>query len=64
MVEPAESITVQTPRPMETFGQSYGYILSRTKIKERVAGELEIPELRSYARVYVNGNQPARWTAG
>jgi beta-galactosidase len=40
---------------METFGQSYGYILSRTKIKERVAGELEIPELRSYARVYVNG---------
>jgi beta-galactosidase len=48
-------VTVETPRPMETFGQSYRYILYRTKIKERVAGELEIPELRSYARVYVNG---------
>ena len=39
---------------METFGQSYGYILYRTKIKQAVSGELEIRELRSYARVYIN----------
>ena len=39
---------------MEALGQSYGYILYRTKIKQAVSGELEIRELRSYARVYVN----------
>jgi beta-galactosidase len=48
-------VAVETPRPMETFGQSYGYILYRTTIKDRVAGELQIRELRSYARIYVNG---------
>jgi len=48
-------VAAGTPRPMEMVGQSYGYILYRTKISERVAGELQIPELRSYARVYVNG---------
>jgi beta-galactosidase len=40
---------------METFGQSYGYILYRTKIGQPVMGELEIRELRSYARIFVNG---------
>jgi beta-galactosidase len=50
-------IQVKTPRPMETFGQSYGYILYRTKLAEPVAGELQIRELRSYARVYVNGKR-------
>ncbi len=48
-------VAVDTPRSMETFGQSYGYILYRTKIKERIAGQLQIREMRSYARVYVNG---------
>ena len=50
-------ISVEKPRSMETFGQSYGYILYRTKIKTPIAGELEIHELRSYARVFVNGKQ-------
>jgi beta-galactosidase len=40
---------------METFGQSYGYILYRTKVKEPLAAELQIRELRSYARIFVNG---------
>jgi beta-galactosidase len=53
-------VTVDTPRPMETFSQSYGYILYRTKIKEWVAGELQIRELRGYARVYVNGKPVGR----
>ena len=48
------SISVDKPRPMEALGESYGYILYRTKIKQAVSGELEIRELRSYARVYVN----------
>jgi beta-galactosidase len=48
-------ISVERPRSMEAFGQSYGYILYRTKIKVPVAGDLEIRELRSYARVFVSG---------
>ena len=48
-------VSVGTPRPMEMFGQSYGYILYRTKIKEPVSGEVVLSELRSYARIYVDG---------
>ncbi len=48
-------ISLERPRTMETFGQSYGYILYRTRVKEPLAGELQIRELRSYARVFVNG---------
>lgn len=47
--------SVARPRSMETFGQSYGYILYRTKVKGPVTGELQMGELRSYARVFVNG---------
>ena len=47
-------ISVERPRNMETFGQSYGYILYQTRLKSPVRGELALPELRSYARVYVN----------
>ncbi len=49
------AIGVESPHSMETFGQSYGYILYRTKIKEPLTGELVIHELRSYARIFVNG---------
>jgi beta-galactosidase len=48
-------VRMDRPRPMEALGQSYGYILYRTKIKRAVSGELEIHELRSYARIFVNG---------
>ena len=49
-----EPVTVEHPRNMESFGQSYGYILYRTKLKSSGAGELVLPALRSYARVYLN----------
>jgi beta-galactosidase len=45
----------QVPRSMEAFGQSYGYILYRTTTGSPMSAELVIPELRSYAVVYVNG---------
>lgn len=48
-------VAADRPRSMEYFGQSYGYILYRTKIKRAVKGELEIHELRSYAKIFVNG---------
>jgi beta-galactosidase len=43
---------IERPRNMETFGQCYGYILYRTTLKSEADGELVLPELRSYARVY------------
>ncbi|HTT19083.1 MAG TPA: beta-galactosidase [Candidatus Sulfotelmatobacter sp.] len=46
--------SLEQPRNMEAFGQSHGYILYRTKLKSSAAGELRLPSLRSYARVYVN----------
>lgn len=48
-------ISSESPRSMEAFGQSYGYILYRTKVEKARSGELIISELRSYARVYLNG---------
>jgi beta-galactosidase len=49
---PIESVT---PQPMEMFGQSYGYILYRTKVKGPVGGKFVIQELHDYAQIYVNG---------
>ncbi len=49
------AISVESPRSMETFGQSYGYILYRAQLKAPAADDLVIPELRSYAQVFVNG---------
>lgn len=48
-------VAADHPRSMEYFGQSYGYILYRTKIEQASKGELEIQELRSYARIFVDG---------
>jgi len=49
-----DPVSVEQPRNMESFGQSYGYILYRTKLKSEASGELVLPALRSYARVYLN----------
>ncbi|MGO9338105.1 MAG: glycoside hydrolase family 35 protein [Terracidiphilus sp.] len=40
---------------MEDVGQSYGYILYRTNVRHAQAGDLRIDELRSYARIYLDG---------
>jgi beta-galactosidase len=57
------SIWLNLPQPtesqkilsMEDVGQSYGYILYRTFIRNAQRGELRIDELRSYAQVYLDG---------
>jgi len=49
-----DPVNAEQPRNMETFGQSYGYILYRTKLNSAASGELVLPALRSYARIYVN----------
>ena len=50
----SKSASIDQPRNMESFGQSYGYILYRTTLQRAAEGELVLPALRSYARVYVN----------
>ena len=48
-------VRVERPRGMETFGQSYGYILYRTTVPTTMGGELMIRDVRDYAQIYVNG---------
>jgi beta-galactosidase len=47
--------TADRPSNMEASGQSYGYILYRTTLKTSASGDLILPALRSYARIYLNG---------
>jgi beta-galactosidase len=49
------AVETQTPRPMETFGQAYGYILYRTSVEGPASGPLNIHELRDYAQIYLDG---------
>ncbi|MGH7670766.1 MAG: beta-galactosidase [Gemmatimonadaceae bacterium] len=48
-------VHVERPRGMETFGQSYGYILYRTTAPTAMGGELVVQDVRDYAQIYVNG---------
>jgi beta-galactosidase len=45
----------ERPRSMETFGQSYGYIVYRTTIPQAGAGDLTVTDVRDYAQVYLDG---------
>ena len=47
-------LVFHTGETMETFGESYGYIRYRTTVTSAASGDLVLPALRSYARVYVN----------
>jgi beta-galactosidase len=43
-----------TPKPMESLGQSYGYILYSTKIQGPSTEDLALKELRDYAEIFVD----------
>ena len=43
------------PQPMESFGQSSGYILYRTKLIGHKSGKLTITEPHDYAMIFLNG---------
>jgi beta-galactosidase len=49
------AVHVERPRPMETFGQSTGYIVYRTTVRGPVDGMLVVRDVRDYAQVYVDG---------
>jgi hypothetical protein len=50
--DPVES---DMPRPMEQFGQDFGFILYRTGLKDRHAGKLTVTDVHDYANVYLDG---------
>jgi beta-galactosidase len=49
----------EKPLSMEDLGQSFGYILYRTKLPGPAKGQLAIKELRDYAIVFVDGRRVA-----
>ncbi len=48
-------VHADSPHAMESYGQSYGFILYRTVLRDALAGTLAIPGLNDYATIYVNG---------
>jgi beta-galactosidase len=47
-------ISSERPKTMESLGQSYGYILYRTRLRGPAKGSLVIDEVHDYAEIYVN----------
>ncbi|AOS22862.1 beta-galactosidase [Xanthomonas oryzae pv. oryzae] len=47
-------ITIDTPQPMEHFGQDYGYILYRTTVTGPRKGPLYLGDVRDVAHVYLD----------
>jgi len=54
-----ESVKVEgeTPMTFEQLGQGYGYVLYTRHFNQPINGALEVPGLRDYAVVYVNGEK-------
>ncbi len=46
-----------TPKTFEQLNQGHGYVLYRRHFNQPISGTLEIPGLRDYALVYVNGER-------
>ena len=55
-IRPAVS---DTPQTFESLGQGYGYVLYEKKCTTPLSGHLDIPGLRDYGIVYINGNKVA-----
>jgi beta-galactosidase len=51
---PQPILSVQ-PKPMEAFGQDYGFILYRTELVGRKSGKLVVTDIHDYATVFLNG---------
>jgi beta-galactosidase len=49
----------EKPRSMEELGQSYGYILYRTRLAAASTGELRITDLHDYGQIFINGSRVA-----
>lgn len=52
-----EKVEADTPLTFEQLGQGYGYVLYSRHFNQPIQGTLEIPGLRDYATVYVDGEK-------
>lgn len=52
LVHPIES---ETPLPMESVEQNFGFILYRKQLDQDIIGKVEFKEQRDYSHVFVNG---------
>ncbi|MEI6411939.1 MAG: beta-galactosidase family protein [Bacteroidota bacterium] len=50
-----QAIVSPQPKPMEQFGQDYGFILYRTTLNGHHSGKLTLTDLHDYATVYLDG---------
>lgn len=52
-----EPVAGDTPLTFEQLNQGYGYVLYARKFNQPIQGKLEVPGLRDFAVVYVNGEK-------
>lgn len=52
-----EPVASPTPLTFEQLNQGYGYVLYSTHFNQPLKGRLEIPGLRDYATIYVDGER-------
>lgn len=52
-----KSVQRESPVPMESLGQSYGYILYRTTIAGPADGLLKLNDLHDYAEIFLDGER-------
>lgn len=55
--EKQKPVSADTPLTFEQLNQGYGYVLYTRHFNQPISGTLEIPGLRDYAVVYVDGEQ-------
>ena len=55
--EKQKPVSSDTPLTFEQLNQGYGYVLYTRHFNQPISGTLEIPGLRDYAVVYVDGEQ-------
>lgn len=54
-IKSSKPVIADAPMSFEELDQGYGYVLYRKKFTQPINGKLQIPGLRDYATVYVNG---------
>lgn len=52
-----QAVESETPLTFEQLNQGYGYVLYTKHFNQPISGKLEIPGLRDYATIYINGEK-------
>ena len=55
VIKASKPVIADAPMSFEALDQGYGYVLYRKKFTQPITGKLQIPGLRDYATIYVNG---------